>query len=342
MKAGDFVAVIAIVAVARLVPDGLLMSLPQAVLADAQSAPLSRPNAAPVGTEFTYQGQLMDGGVPADGLYDLRFILYNSEVGGFQVGLTVFKGSTLVSDGLFSVELDFGASAFAGEERWLEIGAGPGGSGTYTALDPRQKITPAPYSLYALSADTLGGEHAGFYRDASNLNTGVLSTDRFSAYSDLTAEGYLADAAGDLARNNGTVQATLNADLLDAVDGSYYERSYVEGTVASSSTQIIEIPHWYPFTLQLASGWPSTGGVAFITGMENDRYIGITYVAYNGDGTSKTGGAECTEASSTVLLEFGTGSYVYQLKCPGEAADAHNLVLVATNSGVELRYKVIY
>jgi hypothetical protein len=128
--------------------------------------------------------------------------------------------------------------------------------------------------------------------------------------------------------------------LLDGTQGSLYERAYSEGTVVASATQVIEIPHWYPFTIQLASGWPDYGGVAFITGMENDYYIAITYVAYNGDGTSATGGAECYEGNTTLLLQFGSSSYVYRVRCPGEFSGAHNLVLEAT--GVELRYKVIY
>src|SRR5262245_66142100 len=40
---------------------------------------------AAVGAAFTYQGRLTDGGSLANGAYDLRFILYDSEVGGAQV-----------------------------------------------------------------------------------------------------------------------------------------------------------------------------------------------------------------------------------------------------------------
>jgi len=32
--------------------------------------------AAPLGTAFTYQGQLTEGGAPASGIYDLRFTIY--------------------------------------------------------------------------------------------------------------------------------------------------------------------------------------------------------------------------------------------------------------------------
>jgi hypothetical protein len=42
-----------------------------------------------------------------------------------------------------------------------------------------------------LDADTLDGQEGNYYTNASNINAGTLSTDRFSAYSDLSAEGYL-------------------------------------------------------------------------------------------------------------------------------------------------------
>jgi hypothetical protein len=35
-----------------------------------------------VGTGFTYQGFLKEGGSPADGAYDLEFRLYDAESGG--------------------------------------------------------------------------------------------------------------------------------------------------------------------------------------------------------------------------------------------------------------------
>lgn len=102
----------------------------------------------PVGTAFTYQGQLKDTGVPADGYYDLEFTLYDSATdGGALAGPIVFVDH-LVSNGLFTVELDFEADIFKGDACWLEIGVRPGTEpGPYTYLSPRQKLTPTPYAL---------------------------------------------------------------------------------------------------------------------------------------------------------------------------------------------------
>ncbi len=78
------------------------------------------------------------------------------------------------------------------------------------------------YVVTNLNADLLDGQTGSYYQNADNINAGTLNVARYSAYSDLSNEGYLANAAGDIALNNGTVQATLNADLLDGQEGSYY------------------------------------------------------------------------------------------------------------------------
>jgi hypothetical protein len=105
--------------------------------------------AVPVGTAFTYQGRLTDGGSPANGAYDFEFELYDAASGGTTLG-TLTVGNSPVTDGLFTVQLDFGAAVFTGDARWLQIGVRPGdSSGAYTALSPRQALTAAPYALYA-------------------------------------------------------------------------------------------------------------------------------------------------------------------------------------------------
>ena len=63
-----------------------------------------------------------------------------------------------VSNGCFTVQLDFGANVFNGDARWLEIAVRcPAGSGTYATLVPRQPLTPAPYAMYSTSTGALQG-----------------------------------------------------------------------------------------------------------------------------------------------------------------------------------------
>ncbi len=106
-----------------------------------------------LGSAFTYQGRLTDAGSPANGTYDLRFILYDADTAGASVGSTQTKEDVSVTNGLFSVELDFGNASFNGDARWVEISVRPGASaGTFTVLSPRQPISPTPYALFAKAA----------------------------------------------------------------------------------------------------------------------------------------------------------------------------------------------
>lgn len=112
---------------------------------------------APLTTKFTYQGTLKLGGLPVTGTADMIFTLWNDAAAGAQVGPTLtFDGvggnpaPVAIAAGVFQVELDFGASAFDGNERWLVIQVRqPAGAGAYTALTPRQHLTAAPYALFA-------------------------------------------------------------------------------------------------------------------------------------------------------------------------------------------------
>ena len=108
--------------------------------------------AAPLGTSFTYQGRLTDAGNPANGAFDLRFTIYDWATNGTALAGPITNSPTSVSNGLFTITLDFGPSAFDGTAHWLEIAVRPGGSaGGFTPLNPRQPLTPTPYALYALT-----------------------------------------------------------------------------------------------------------------------------------------------------------------------------------------------
>src|SRR5688500_10934535 len=120
------------------------------------------------GTAFTYQGRLNDGASPATGIYDVRFTIYDALAGGAAVSSVVTNAATSVSNGLFTVALDFGADVFTGEARWLEIGVRTNGGGAFTTLDPRQEITSTPYAVTAgnLTGVVSNSSIAGSYSNA--------------------------------------------------------------------------------------------------------------------------------------------------------------------------------
>ena len=111
--------------------------------------------ATSLGTAFTYQGQLKDNGAPAQGTYRLQFSLWDAAQNGNAVG-TSDTQNVSATKGLFTVMLNatdqFGANAFSGDARWLEIRVCPTNPqiscGTLgTTLSPRQPLTATPYAL---------------------------------------------------------------------------------------------------------------------------------------------------------------------------------------------------
>jgi hypothetical protein len=110
--------------------------------------------------DFTYQGKLTDLGSPANGIYDMEFKLYDTpDVGtGTQQGATVTDTTVEVTNGIFTIRLDFSAEEFDGAPRYLEIGIRPAGSANpYTVLGPRQPLSATPYSLRSMNATTADG-----------------------------------------------------------------------------------------------------------------------------------------------------------------------------------------
>src|ERR1043165_9543325 len=135
-------------------------------------------------TAFSYQGRLNDSGSPATGTYDLRFTIFDALASGNAVAGPLTNATVAVSNGLFTVLLDFGASAFPGADRFLELGVRTNGSAAaYTTLAPRQPVLPVPYAiqaanaLNAATAATAAGLSGAL--PASSL-TGILSDARLS------------------------------------------------------------------------------------------------------------------------------------------------------------------
>lgn len=158
--------------------------------------------AGPIGTAFTYQGRLKAGDNLIDGPTDLKFSLWDDASNAdpnHQVGHTiVFQGSDPnaqfgsvdVQRGLFEAPLDFGAAAFNGQERWLDVQLRyPAGSGSYTSLGSRQKLTSTPYALYAPTASALSAP------DGSPAQAVIVDPNGFVGIG-TTSPGFLLDVAG--------------------------------------------------------------------------------------------------------------------------------------------------
>jgi hypothetical protein len=168
--------------------------------------------AAPVGTAFTYQGRLKSAGQPANGNYDLNFTLYDAASGSGQIGNPVTIAPVNVTNGNFTVSLDFGA-VFSGAARWLEIGVRTNGSSSpYGTPSARQALTPTPYALYASSAGSAAmATTAGTANNlAGNLTGDVTGTQAATVVARVGGQ-----TATDVANGSVTANAGTNANTPD-------------------------------------------------------------------------------------------------------------------------------
>lgn len=219
------------------------------VLFAAGSGLLSSPAAGQgqVGSMFTYQGELRQGGQLLTGTADFIFRLYGSDVGGSPLSHILALDNLAIVDGRFDAYLDFGPEVFTTTNaRWLDIQvrSPSGGSGGYTPLMPRQRLTPAPVAIYALSgnasalapgvygnavqftnsANTFGGSGAGLVGlNASNLGSGTIPSARLGGlYSNAltlnnTANTFAGSGAGLTGLNAGNISSgTLSTARLSS------------------------------------------------------------------------------------------------------------------------------
>ena len=150
----------------------------------------------PQTTEFSYQGFLSDNSASANGNFSFEFRLFDAAAGGNALGAIV-RPNVAVTNGVFSVVLDFGA--FPAANRFLEIAVRPNGTSAATTLAPRSKLLSTPYSTNAVNA-----------QNSSQL--GGVNADRFV----LTGDARLSDArnplpnSADYIQNRVTPQTSSN------------------------------------------------------------------------------------------------------------------------------------
>jgi archaellum component FlaG (FlaF/FlaG flagellin family) len=268
---------------------------------------------APLGSAFTYQGRLVDSDYAANGLYDFKFRLYNDANSGSQIGSEIDKMSVDVIDGYSTVELDFGSSVFDGSDCWLEIEvkiSTLSDPNAYAVLKPRQKITPAPYVMYAKNtgyaqnagnADMLDGYHANAFAPS------IHSHNSLDAADGSPTEALYVDNTGSVGIGTTSPDEKLHvAGSVKIVDGSQGAgkvlTSDAEGKASWQNVQILPggvpsgaIVMWFGSIASIPTGWALCNGSNGTPDLR-DRFIVGAGNSYN---VGNTGG----EASHTLTID---------------------------------------
>lgn len=104
---------------------------------------------------ITYQGNLQLNGAPVNGNFDMHFTLFDTLTGTNKVAGPITIAPLYITNGLFTIQLEFEQSVFDGSPRWLEIGVRQyGDTNNHIILIPRQRLTAVPYSIWAVTAST--------------------------------------------------------------------------------------------------------------------------------------------------------------------------------------------
>lgn len=211
----------------------------------AMSAPaLAQGN---LGADFTYQAKIALSGTPITGTADFQFRLFDAATGGIQIGTMFAVSNANIVDGLVSAPLNFGASAFNGDARFLEIAVrSPANTGNFITLTPRQRITGAPYALKVPGIDghslnSANGQliDALYVNGMGNVGIGATTpVGRLDVRSGNNSYFRIDDYRGDIHVNGGTesiaaichdaqgVQSRLdvvvNGDVRMAIEGTGY------------------------------------------------------------------------------------------------------------------------
>lgn len=162
------------------------------------------------GTLFTYQGQLLLNSSVANGQFDMQFKLHPTPTTTNQVGATLTNAPVGVTNGLFTVPLDFG-NVFTTSPLYLEIGVRTNGStAAYTILSPVQLISSAPYAVQALNSTFFSG---GVVDTQLSANVPLLNgTDVF------TGTDSFANASGTF---SGTFSGATSGTFSGAASGTF-------------------------------------------------------------------------------------------------------------------------
>ncbi len=134
------------------------------VLGIALSLPAGPVQAQTPDTTFTYQGRLLRGDNYVDDVNcNFHFSLYGSLADGPSLGSVQVANAVPVSDGYFTVNLNFGDN-FDGTPRYLETAVQCPGDIGFVTLTPRVTLYAAPSALYSAKTPWTGitGVPAGF------------------------------------------------------------------------------------------------------------------------------------------------------------------------------------
>jgi len=285
-----------------------------------------QPDAASAqGTAFTYQGQLQNSNGPVHGAYNFTFSLYTNSTGGAIAAGPVTNNGVAVTNGLFTVTIDFGSGIWNGQTNWLQIGVESNSVTSFATLLPRQEVTPTPYAIFAE-----GGNAAGLSGTVKNSQL-ASNTITINAGTGLSGGGTVA-LGGSTTLNNSGVTSLTGGDGVTASASSGSVTLGLGGTLTLPTlpVNINAGPYLLLFANAVDQNFgvgPSAGNLS-MSGAYNTA-VGFQPMEFAGSGSYDT-------AVGAAALEYVQGGSF------NTAAGAFALFVNDTNNNTAVGYAALY
>jgi hypothetical protein len=289
----------------------------------------------------------------------MTFKLWNASSGGTQAGSTITtNGVVIVTNGLFTVYLDFGNQYTAGTPYWLELGVETNGAGSFTTLSPRQELTPTPYAIFAEGANATGltgtiptGDLSGTYGNPLTLNNAGNVFDGNGAgltgVNALTLDGLGAANFWQLTGNAGTTPGVNFVGTKDVtplyldVNGSPVLELSTNNSITMGNGTLGNSPYYnYEVALgnlpkatangSVAIGWnPTSSGPGSVA-------IGESVISSANDSFASGGQSQATAADATAMGYYtvASGTYSMALGYLAQALNPGSFVWADESGGV--------
>jgi len=255
---------------------------------------------------FTYQGRFTDSTVaqPTNGTYNMQFALYDgSNVQQPQpTPITVTLNGVAVTNGVFTVSLDFTSSPFIlGTDRFLEIRVFSTATNGYVTLAPRQQLTTSPFSIRTISAGTADM--------LSNLCLACVDDAKIGTVSGNKVTGKVANAtAADAATTADTATTATSATSFSGTLGGDVTGTQNATVVSKVGGQTASSVATAATTINSATNTNTGNAIVKRDASGNFSAGTISATTFNGNATSADTAVTATTATNNVLKSGDTMS----------------------------------
>ena len=228
------------------------------------------------------------------------------------------------------MNLDFGASAFNGSARWLDITVQSGTNAAET-LTPRVQVLPTPYAQFAAVAATvtngaiMNAQLAGNAVNTTNIQNGSVTDAKIVSVSGTKVTGFVSNSIYATAAYGATVAATLingswsasvgNYNGYNNIFGIYDNNSLVFGMAADgvlstggiSALNMSASNLYATNSLYFLTSGPNSA-IKFKSGVHIVDNADTSLTIYGNNGGIILNGGSIISADNSASLYFGTGA----------------------------------